>query len=204
MLFNSRKKPDFLSRIYSFFWPKTGWSRAWKYILLRVQRLPGTPSSIAKGFACGVAVSFTPFVGAHLAISGVVSWLIGGNVLAAFIGTVVGNPWTFPIIWVLIFKTGKFFLPNSYLLLEVDFIEFFKGLMQSIITFDIYVFQDKVWPILLTMIVGSIPYIIISWLLSFFFLKKFIYKLKKLREIRMKLKRKGFLKKRKKETIVDE
>lgn len=203
MLFNSRKKPGILSKVLSFFWPRIGWSRAWKYIMLRIQRLPGTPSSIAKGFACGVAVSFTPFIGAHLVLSGVVAWLMGGNVLAAVIGTVVGNPWTFPIIWILIFKTGKFLLSQNMIINHVDFIAFFHNLMQSVITFDVQFFLDNVWPVLLTMIVGSIPYVIISWLISYFLLKNFIEKLKKIRELRVKLKHKRFLKKRKKETIED-
>ena len=33
------------------------------YLVKRVTRLSGTPHSIAAGAACGVAISFTPFLG---------------------------------------------------------------------------------------------------------------------------------------------
>lgn len=66
----------------------------------------GTPHAIAAGFAFGAAVSFTPFLGFHILIGAGLAFLFRVSVLAAAIGTIVGNPWTFPIIWVGIYNLG--------------------------------------------------------------------------------------------------
>jgi uncharacterized protein (DUF2062 family) len=80
------------------------------YAIKRATRLSGTPHNVAAGVACGVAISFTPFMGFHLIGSFLLSALVRGNYLAAAIGTLVGNPWTFPFIWYLIYKFGRLLL----------------------------------------------------------------------------------------------
>ena len=50
-------------------------------------RLPGTPYDIAAGFACGAAISFTPFIGFHVVLGMVIARLIKANMVAALIGT---------------------------------------------------------------------------------------------------------------------
>jgi uncharacterized protein (DUF2062 family) len=70
------------------------------YLVRRATRLAGTPHSIAAGAACGVAISFTPLIGLHLLGAFLLCLLVRGNYLAAAAGTLVGNPWTFPFIWV--------------------------------------------------------------------------------------------------------
>ena len=57
MLFKQRKKIDFISKIFSYFWPKNGWGRLFKYTTLRIKRLPGSPHSIALGFTFGIAAA---------------------------------------------------------------------------------------------------------------------------------------------------
>ncbi|MBL4802915.1 MAG: DUF2062 domain-containing protein [Emcibacter sp.] len=64
----------------------------------RVARIPGTPYAIAAGFACGAAISFMPFLGFHFFLAALLAWIMGGNILTSAMGTVVGNPWTFPVI----------------------------------------------------------------------------------------------------------
>ena len=54
-------------QILELVWPRTGWRRASAYLGHRLGRLPGTPYRVAAGFACGAAISFTPFLGFHLA-----------------------------------------------------------------------------------------------------------------------------------------
>ena len=61
----------------------------------KLDSLKGTPREIANGFATGVAMSFTPFVGFHLLLSLAVARLAGQNGIAAALGTIAGNPWTF-------------------------------------------------------------------------------------------------------------
>ena len=77
-----------------------------QYIRHRVVRLPDTPHRIAAGIACGAAVSFTPFIGFHILLAIALAFVLRVNAVAAVIGTVIGNPWTFPFIWVLIYELG--------------------------------------------------------------------------------------------------
>ena len=87
-------------------WPTRGFRRLFSYLFQRITRLPGTPASIAIGFASGVAASFTPFLGFHFIIGGALAMLLRGNVLASAIGTFFGNPWTFILIWLADYEIG--------------------------------------------------------------------------------------------------
>ena len=79
------------------------------YYKLRLARLPDSNYAISSGFACGAMVSFTPLLGFHFVLAVIIAYLIRGSFIAALIGTVVGNPITFPIIWGLIYKVGTYF-----------------------------------------------------------------------------------------------
>ena len=101
MVFKRRDRPPLLERIREVVYPRRGWRRGIEYVGHRVRRLPDTPHRIALGFSCGVFMSFTPLFGLHLVGSMALAWLVRGNVLAAAIGQVVGNPFTLPFIaWI--------------------------------------------------------------------------------------------------------
>jgi uncharacterized protein (DUF2062 family) len=84
-----------------------GWRRAWVYTRHRLVRLKDSNHAIATGLALGAAVSFTPMPGMHILQALGFTWLARGNLLAAFIGTLVGNPWTIPLMWWSSYKVGK-------------------------------------------------------------------------------------------------
>jgi hypothetical protein len=106
MVFGRRRRLTLAERMRGWLWPYIGWRRAGRYLLMRVQRMPGTPHGIAAGLAAGVAVSFTPFIGFHLLLAFALAWAFGGNYLAAAIGTLVGNPWTFPLMFAAAYELG--------------------------------------------------------------------------------------------------
>ncbi|MEM1264744.1 MAG: DUF2062 domain-containing protein [Pseudomonadota bacterium] len=97
-MFKRRKSLGFLAKTREWVYPRSGWRRALEYIGHRIKRLPDTPHKIALGFSCGVFVSFSPLFGFHFIYAGVCAWIVRGNILAAFIGTLVGNPVTFPLM----------------------------------------------------------------------------------------------------------
>lgn len=104
-----RKVPLPLSqKIGSLLWPSIGWKRMFHYIQLRLIRLKGSTRSIATGFAFGASISFTPLPGSHIIGAGILSVLTRGNALASLVGTLVGTPWTFPIMWWAAYKIGDF------------------------------------------------------------------------------------------------
>lgn len=156
-MFQRRKKRLWHHNMREFVWPQMGWRRATRYIAHRVARLPGTPYSIAGGFACGAAISFTPFVFFHFILSALLAWIIRANIIASAIGTAVGNPWTFPFIWAWIYYLGNLILGRG----ESEFPELHFS-FHSVGAFFEFVaahFLD----IFLPMVVGSIPTAIVVW-----------------------------------------
>ena len=105
-MFRRRKPLSVLKQLRAVIWPERGFRRLLSYLIQRIIRLPGTPASIASGFASGVAASFTPFLGLHFILAGALAMLFRGNVLASAIGTFFGNPWTFILIWLADYEVG--------------------------------------------------------------------------------------------------
>ena len=140
-----------------------------KYWKARLRRLKGTPNSIALGIACGVAISFTPFVGAHLMLAILIAWMIRGNVAVAALGTAAGNPWTFPFIWVSVFYTGRKILGLDYTkAADVDFASVFAKAIKALIKADFDLFFSDIWPILWPMMVGCVPFCLIVGAASYY------------------------------------
>lgn len=148
-------------RVHGWLWPQMGWRRLGTYLIRRLTRLPGTPHSIATGFACGAAISFTPFLGLHTVLSVLLAFLLRGNYLAAVAGTLVGNPWTFPFIWVASDQLGHALLGGPPLP------EAFQGPH-----FDALVHQlgGLIWP----MTVGSVPLGALAGLAAYFLVARMV------------------------------
>ena len=154
MIFGRRARKPVANRLRDLVWPRAGLRRALKYLVYRVVRLPGTPYSIAAGFAAGAAVSFTPFIGLHFVLGALLALATGGNVLAALIGTMVGNPWTFPFIWTLIYKLGRAMLG----------MDSGAGVPEG---FSLDILMSQPWEVLYPMIVGALPTAVLAWMLFF-------------------------------------
>jgi uncharacterized protein len=176
-MFRRKDKKSLIQRCVGFVWPQMGWSRTANYWGIRVNRLPGSVYSIAGGFACGAAVSFTPFVGLHFILGGALAWIIRGNIIASAIGTAVGNPWTFPFIWYWIYKLGLWmgFGVEGPSQTNIDFAALFGEAGEAVLKFDYEYLIDTAWPILLPMLMGSIPTSIVMWLF-FYYLVKYMMK----------------------------
>lgn len=149
MLFDRRVKRTFAQKARNFLWPQSGLRRSARYLTHRVKRMPGTPYAIAAGFACGAAVSMTPFPGFHFLISALFAWLLRGSIVVSAMGTVVGNPWTFPFIWVWLFNFGNWILGTS-------------GHMAGHEVTMSYLW-DHPLEVLLPMTVGSAPTALVTW-----------------------------------------
>jgi uncharacterized protein len=94
-------------RAIEYAWPSMG-ARAWlRWALLNLLRQAEHPHKIALGFAIGVWVSFTPILGTHLLIAGLACWLLRANFFAAFMGSWVGNPWTYYAMWWSGYEVGR-------------------------------------------------------------------------------------------------
>lgn len=169
-MFLRRNKPPIHHRVSHMIWPRSGWRRAMKYMMHRLHRLPGSTYSLAAGFACGAALSFTPFVGLHFVLAAIVAIIIGGNVVASAIGTVVGNPWTFPFIWISVHNVGNWILGRGIdeaSAESLDFVVLFTRLLEAFLRLDLAYIWETLWPVWSPMIVGSLPIGLLVWFVTY-------------------------------------
>ena len=52
-------------------------------------------------------MSFLPAIGLHFLLSFALAWMLRGNLIAAALGTAIGNPLTFPIIYSTAYRLGR-------------------------------------------------------------------------------------------------
>ena len=103
-------------------------------------------AALAAGCAVGAFVSFTPYLGFHIAISIALAWLIRGNLIAAAIGTSVGNPLTFPLIWASTYQLGHAILRGEQAVTPPPF---GRHILERSI--------ENLSPLIKTMSVGALP-----------------------------------------------
>ena len=182
MPFGRRKKEPIASIIKNTLIYLISFSRTRKLISVSLKRLKGSPYDLAIGLSSGIAISFTPFIGLHALIALSLAWILRGSMAAALIGTLFGNPWTFPFLWYISFELGQFFYENLNLISSLEKINFFV-LMQEVTILvlllkNIFISTNmseiknnlaslKLIPV---MTVGSIPLVFISWFVSYFIL----------------------------------
>lgn len=194
-MFKRRKQQPVHHRVGNLFWPRIGWGRAVRYLWHRVLRLHGTPYSIAAGIACGAAVSFTPLVGGHFVLAALMAWLIGGNIVAGLIGTAVGNPWTFPFIWLWTFKLGSGMIGMEHAAeagAQPDFSHVFADLIEALLRFEFEpAFFHKIWAVWWPMMIGSVPSMIVVWLATYLMLRPVVAAYQHQRVMRRRHRRKA-------------
>ena len=132
---------------------------------MRLARLPASPYAISSGFACGSMVSFTPLLGLHFVLAVIFAYIIRGNFIAALIGTVVGNPLTFPFIWGMIYKIGTYVTTIQHVRLNQD------------INFDMII--NQTYEIFFPMLIGGIIIAPFIWITTYLIIYSFVSSFKK-------------------------
>lgn len=128
MIFKRRAPVGIGARLAGMLAPKKGWRRGFRYIGRRLQRLPDTPHRIALGFSCGVFASFTPFFTLHIVVAVVLAFALRANLIAAALGTLFGNPLTFPLIAASALTTGGWIMGKEKLADRFDISRIFSNL----------------------------------------------------------------------------
>jgi hypothetical protein len=169
MVFSSRERRGIGRRLRNFVWPEIGFRRSAQYLLHRLSRISSSPHVIAMGFAAGAFASFTPLVGFHFVTAALVALIMRGNLVASAVGTVVGNPLTFPFIWVACYNVGALMLGMD-LRSSVD-ISVHHASGHGFISHPIET-VGMIWrtvePIILPMMIGGIPLGLIAGIICYF------------------------------------
>ena len=147
MLFRRRETESFLERMRVHLWPRRSWTRSSRYVVYRLRRLSDTPHAVALGFAIGVFTAVTPFLGTHMVVAALLAWVIGGSVVAALLGTFVGNPLTYPLFWYSTYEVGTLMLRRRERRSSPSISR--GGIFHSSL--------DQLWPILKPMTLGCLP-----------------------------------------------
>lgn len=189
-MFKRKKNKTTIKRIKDFIYPDMGIYRSVKYTTNRMKRIKGDPYFVAAGFACGVAMSFTPFLGLHFLLAALLALIIRGSLFASIIGTFVGNPLTFPVIFPLIYKTGKSILGPTAII-EGRIVETTLTGIVGLFKFSIMFLQDwqlaidnwdiygprviGLWELVSPMLLGALIWSIMMWFVSFTIIYQFMY-----------------------------
>lgn len=155
MLFRRKKPVGWLGQARRFLWPRKGFARPFLYHAKCTLRIRDNAHAIALGVACGAFVSFTPLFGFHILLAIALAWLLSGNMVAAAVGTIVGNPLTFPPILLATYRTGTFILGRSA---SRDGAA--ENFLSTIFHADAPVHEVliRMWePLVLPMLVGGVP-----------------------------------------------
>lgn len=110
MILKHQKEQKALAKLRDIFWPRRGWKRTMDYYRHKILRIPASDHSIAAGLAIGAASSWNPLVGTHFLQASLLCILFKKNLIAGMIGTIFGNPWTFPFLWLVSYNVGNVLL----------------------------------------------------------------------------------------------
>lgn len=168
-MFRRRTKRSIKRKALDFLWPEIGLRRWSKYWWHRLCRITATPHVIAKGVACGVTISFTPLIGFHVLAGIGLAYLLRGNLLAAAIGTLVGNPFTLPIFLSWQFMISSWIIGPS----QAQLLSHLK--ISEVFTNPLVVAQSWMDTVLYGL-VGAIPLSLTMGLLSYWITRHIVIK----------------------------
>lgn len=94
--------------------PRKGHYRTLKYWAKRFMRIRATPHALALGAAIGVFAAFSPALGAHFLFALALAFLLGGNLVAAGLGTAAANPLTFPLMIAGDYELGRLIVGEGH------------------------------------------------------------------------------------------
>lgn len=113
MILGRRNPVGFGERVRTMLWPRSSFARSARYFGKRALRLQASPHAVGAGVACGVFISFLPIPGFHVVLAALLAWLISANAVAAVLGTAVGNPLSFPLLWGVDYEVGRLILDGG-------------------------------------------------------------------------------------------
>ena len=92
------------------------WMDPIKKAYFRFLKIRGNPREIALGFALGIMVGMTPFMGLHMAIAVPLAALLKWNKFSAALAVWISNPLSAPVVYGIAYYVGAkvLFIQNGY------------------------------------------------------------------------------------------
>lgn len=180
-----------MERVRVAVWPRRSWARSLRYFALRLSRIGGSPHRVALGFAAGVFAIVTPFLGFQMILAAIIAWALRGSVLASAIGSFMGNPISYPLIWLSTYKLGNHILGVGVEPGRIDFQGKAEAVWNGMKRFSgdaIINALEAFWPILKPMAIGSIPIGAAAAIISYAAVRKLVDTTRNGRGERFKLK----------------
>jgi uncharacterized protein (DUF2062 family) len=172
-------------------WFRHPFSRGYQRFL----KIHGNPHEIAAGFALGLFIAMSPFMGIHIAMAVFLAALLRWNKISAAIAVWVSNPVTAPAIYGMTWIVGS-------KVTAVTLTESFPHTFSLAATF---ILLKNTPAIIATLVIGGIilgiPFAIVAYYLTFSIFEKYQEEVKEKlrnRKIRRKKKKKKRKKKKKK------
>lgn len=110
MVFKRRTPRGWLNWARQMVYPDGGFTRATRYVIHRMSRLPDDPRRVARGVFAGTLVAFLPIPGLQFLGGWALAVIMRGNILASLLATFVSNPLTTPVIAVFSVGFGHWLL----------------------------------------------------------------------------------------------
>ncbi|MBR6327707.1 MAG: DUF2062 domain-containing protein [Alphaproteobacteria bacterium] len=148
-----------------------------KGLVAKLARLNASDYAISAGFACGAAISMTPFIGFHSILAILTAFILRANIAATLLGTLVGNPWTFALIWPATYETGRFIL-GTKARANLDFEAVFDNIKTAFGSRDMSLVGEDIKEVVIPMAVGSVFFYIITFILSYVFVKRLLQRIR--------------------------
>jgi hypothetical protein len=169
----AKKKP----KLREWFFPAMGFKRLAIYYKHRMGRMSGSAEAVARGFATGVAVNFTPFIGLHTVLSIGVCWLIRASMVSMLLGVVLlGNPWALGLCLLASYGLGKLMIGEMGAIGKIMDVP-------QVFTFSDILHHPMEW--FFPMLLGSLPLVTVSWLMSYYLALHLVKRYKKIRLTRI-------------------
>jgi uncharacterized protein (DUF2062 family) len=146
-------------------WPRMGLWRYFTYLQKRLLRMSGSPHALAAGVAAGASVAMLPLFGLHFVLGLVLAFVTRGNLLAAAIGALWGNPVTFPLFVAAGYGLGDWMRGGGGMSPgEAEIVhEVAQKLPHGLISSEF----EAIWPTFSTTLVGSIPLAVATYLIAY-------------------------------------
>lgn len=89
-----------------YLWPSMGWQALFRWLEIKIKRTKAGQDALSMGAAIGIFVTFIPWMGLQVILMWMLCQFLRGHFLTSVLVSLVGNPWTFPLIWLTSHQLG--------------------------------------------------------------------------------------------------